>query len=588
MERRRGSRVVRLVWVALLVAAPLGCDSTSPEPAPVPTALVFQTEPAEASGGAPFTTQPVVEVLDQKNERLVGTAVSVTVGLGSNPSGGRLSGVTTVNTTTGLAVFSDLAIDKAGSGYTLVASVSGVVRATSAFDVIVGPPVASRSTVSVNRSRALPDDSVTLTLLARDAGGNALANGGSTVIFTASGGTSQGGITATTDNGDGTYTARFVADGAGTALTIGATVNGAAVTADLPTLTVVAFIFVSAGTSAFPGFTCGVFTDGTAHCWGNGLFGQLGNGTLSSSTQLKKVGGNHEWSAIAAGAMHVCGRTVGGVAYCWGSGDVGALGNASSGHGSADNQPLPVLVSTDRTFEFITATFNASCAITADGSAWCWGSNVSGRLGDGTDSPTNVPRMVSGSHSWQSIGVGIAQGCGITTNGAAYCWGSGSLTPLAVPGQNSFRPGSIAVGGNHACAVTLDGVALCWGKNWAGQLGDGTTTPNSTPVAVAGALRFSELTAGDEHTCGVTENGDAYCWGGNDTGQLGDGTHTAANSPRLVVGGFQFTQVSAGQAHTCGVTTRGVVLCWGQNNEGQLGDGLPVSSRAIPVRVDVR
>src|SRR6266704_1281746 len=509
LERRRGSRVVRLVWVALLLAAPLGCDSTSPEPAPVPTALVFQTEPAEASGGTPFTTQPVVEVLDQNNERLVGTAVSVTVGLGSNPSGGRLSGVTTVNTTTGLAVFSDLAIDKAGSGYTLVASVSGVVRATSAFDVIVGPPVASRSTVSVNRSRALPDDSVTLTLLARDAGGNALATGGSTVIFTASGGTSQGGITATTDNGDGTYTARFVADGAGTALTIGATVNGAAVTADLPTLTVVAFIFVSAGTSAFPGFTCGVFTDGTAHCWGNGLFGQLGNGTLSSSTQLKKVGGNHEWSAIAAGAMHVCGRTVGGVAYCWGSGDVGALGNASSGHGSADNQPLPVLVSTDRTFEFITATFNASCAITADGSAWCWG--------------------------------------------------SGSLTPLAVPGQNSFRPGSIAVGGNHTCAVTLDGVALCWGKNWAGQLGDGTTTPNSTPVAVAGALRFSELTAGDEHTCGVTENGDAYCWGGNDTGQLGDGTHTASNIPRRV-GGFQFTHVSAGQAHTCGVTPRGVVL----------------------------
>src|SRR6267143_1014406 len=469
LERRRGSRVVRLVWVALLVAAPLGCDSTSPEPAPVPTALVFQTEPDEASGGTPFTTQPVVEVLDQKNGRLVGTAVSVTVGLGSNPSGGRLSGVTTVNTTTGLAVFSDLAIDKAGSGYTLVASVSGVVRATSAF----------------------------------------------------------------------------------------------------------------------PGFTCGVFTDGTAHCWGNGLFGQLGNGTLSSSQQLRQVGGNHEWSAIAAGATHVCGRTVGGVAYCWGSGDGGALGNASSGHGSADNQPLPVLVSTDRTFEFITATFNASCAITTDGSAWCWGSNVSGRLGDGTDSPTNVPRMVSGSHSWQSIGVGIAQGCGITTNGAAYCWGSGSLTPLAVPGQNSFRPGSIAVGGNHACAVTLDGVALCWGKNWAGQLGDGTTTPNSTPVAVAGALRFSELTAGDEHTCGVTEHGDAYCWGGNDTGQLGDGTHTASNIPRRV-GGFQFTHVSAGQAHTCGVTTRGVVLCWGQNNEGQLGDGLPVSSRAIPVRVDVR
>jgi len=125
-----------VVWVALLLAAPLGCDSTSLSLPPFQR-LGVPNRAAEASGGRLSRPQPVVEVLDQNNERLVGTAVSVTVGLGSKPSGGRLSGVTTVNTTTGLAVFSDLAIDKAAQDNTLVASVSGVVRATSAFDVIV-------------------------------------------------------------------------------------------------------------------------------------------------------------------------------------------------------------------------------------------------------------------------------------------------------------------------------------------------------------------------------------------------------------------------------------------------------------------
>jgi len=168
----------------------------------------------------------VVEVLDQNNERLVGTAVSVTVGLGSNPSGADSRG-DDVNTTTGLAVFSDLAIDKR-LRIQLVASVSGVVRATSAFDVIVGllsrrdrlfPSIGPAH--SGRQRYADPSCSRRRRQRSRDRRFDR--------IFTASAHES-GRDQATTDNGDGTYTARFVADGAGTALTIGASVNGAAVT----------------------------------------------------------------------------------------------------------------------------------------------------------------------------------------------------------------------------------------------------------------------------------------------------------------------------------------------------------------------
>src|SRR6266850_5426065 len=124
---RRRLRLGPILGLAALGFA--GCDSVSPSR--VPTAVAFLTQPAGASGGTPFTTQPVVEVLDQNDERLAGTAVSVTVGLGSNPSGGQLLGVTTVITTTGLAAFGDLTIDKAGTGYTLVVSVRAAPRASA-------------------------------------------------------------------------------------------------------------------------------------------------------------------------------------------------------------------------------------------------------------------------------------------------------------------------------------------------------------------------------------------------------------------------------------------------------------------------
>jgi hypothetical protein len=129
----------------------------------------------------------------------------------------------------------------AGSANTIGATVNGTPVAGSLPTVSVSPGVIAPSAASITVSSAsiASGNSGTLTLRAKDAFGNALAAGGAVVLFSASGGTSSGTISSTTDHGDGSYTASFTARDAGSALVVGATVNGLAVTSSLPGLVVV-------------------------------------------------------------------------------------------------------------------------------------------------------------------------------------------------------------------------------------------------------------------------------------------------------------------------------------------------------------
>jgi hypothetical protein len=138
-----------------------------------------------------------------------------------------------------------------------------------------------------------------------------------------------------------------------------------------------------------------------------------------------------------------------------------------------------------RTYVQVSAGEGHSCGLTTGGDVFCWGQNVDGQLGDGSNNSSNIPVLVTGGHEFASMSTGSFHTCGVTTAGEAYCWG----------------------------------------ENIDGQLGDNSNSPTNVPVVVFGGRTWDQVDGGEGHTCGVESlTADVYCWGRNLLGQLGDGT----------------------------------------------------------------
>jgi hypothetical protein len=87
--------------------------------------LLFVQQPTDTAAGQTLSPM-IVEVVDAFGNVETGdSSDTVTLSLGSNPSGGTLSGTLSLTVVNGVATFSDLAIDLAGAGYTLHASIGG-------------------------------------------------------------------------------------------------------------------------------------------------------------------------------------------------------------------------------------------------------------------------------------------------------------------------------------------------------------------------------------------------------------------------------------------------------------------------------
>ena len=320
----------------------------------------------------------------------------------------------------------------------------------------------------------------------------------------------------------------------------------------VPTLVVGGLTFQSASAARF--HTCGLTQSGDAYCWGPNEHGEGGGSTLTPNPM--PVSGGLSFQSVSAGEVHSCGVTTGGDAYCWGGNGDGQLGD-----GTQVRRLTPTPVSGGLVFQSISAGVLHTCALTTGGDAYCWGRKSDGELGDGSNTGpeqciganpcSTTPLAVAGGLTFQSVSAGSAHTCGLTTDGDAYCWGSNlngklgdgsdtgpeqcvggnpcSTTPLAVAGGHTFQ--SVSAGRLHSCAVTTGGEAYCWGRNDDGQLGDGTTAVRLLPTRVFAAVPFQSVSAGRSHTCGHTTDGDAYCWGLNGWGQLGNSTQVSSSVP---------------------------------------------------------
>ena len=357
--------------------------------------------------------------------------------------------------------------------------------------------------------------------------------------------------------------------------------------------------------------SCVVTTSGLTQCWGDNTNFQLGRSEATYGVAPAPVTGLDGFESattvvsLAAGSAHSCAVLANGSAKCWGSGQSGRLGNGRT----LDSFTTVAVYGLDGTQASKTAVSLATgsahtCAVLGDGSAKCWGGNGSGQLGTYSDYSISTPEPVrdidgaSPGATAISISAGAAQSCAVLADGSAKCWGSNtsgrlgrgtdedSLVPVLVSGLTGGTPAttvrSISTAVQHTCAVLGTGAVSCWGANFNGQLGDGTTDASNAPVSVSEIDGTTpEKTAiavslGDAHSCALLATGAVKCWGGDDRNELGSGPGTSL-TPVMVtdVDGSTLDKtavaLAVGGAHSCVVLATGGAKCWGTNTRGELG-----------------
>jgi alpha-tubulin suppressor-like RCC1 family protein len=336
----------------------------------------------------------------------------------------------------------------------------------------------------------------------------------------------------------------------------------------------------------------------TTWSWGRNDRGQLGdNSSICRSSPINVVGGFTDWCQISSGIVHSTGVRCNGTLWAWGCNGYGRLGNNST---IERNSPILVLGSFNNWCQAAAGDVH-SLGVRTNGTAWAWGNNNQGRLGnDSTISRSSPVSVVGGFTDWCQVAAGCVHSLGLRTNGTVWSWGCNATGQLG-DGTSISRSSPVSVVGgftdwcqvsakwNHVVAIRTNGTAWAWGCNSNGQLGDGTAVSRSSPVSVVGGFTdWCQVSVGNAHSLGVRCNGTAWAWGVNQQGQLGDNTNTAQrSSPVSVVGGFtDWCQVSAGYMFGAGVRTNGTLWAWGCNGNGRLGDNDgTVACRSSPVSV---
>lgn len=344
----------------------------------------------------------------------------------------------------------------------------------------------------------------------------------------------------------------------------------------------------------FADHTVALASNGTIWTWGINGAGQLGDQSVTTRSSPISVVGNHSFIAVAGGSQHSKAIKADGTAWSWG------LGTTIGDNQTAANRSSPVSVVGNHSFIAIECGSSFTLALKADGTAWAWGVNTNGNLGDNSTSSRSSPTSVAGGHSFVAISCGgylsNFTSYALKADGTAWAWGantSGRLgdntatsrsVPTSVVGNHSFI--AIVGGGFHAVALKADGTVWCWGEATFGKLGDNQITAHrSSPVSVVGNHSFVQISAAAWITSARKENGEFWAWGDKDFGKIGDNQTSAdRSSPVTAVGNHSFIYTTNGAEQSFGIKSNGSLWTWGLGTNGQMGENNNVS-RSSPVSV---
>lgn len=226
-------------------------------------------------------------------------------------------------------------------------------------------------------------------------------------------------------------------------------------------------------------------TSGALYCWGDDYYGELGNGTRSTGTQMYATPVSNLQSNVTDVATNngrAC-ALMSGTLYCWGeNGTGGTTGGTvdyrldsgptfSSQNAVPTPQPLITSTSSPQYGATITdfAITDWDTCVVISGNVWCSGYNDLGQLGQGT---------VSG----PARGTATSPSQVVSANNMVEVKG-------ALAGQKVVQ---ITSGNDHFCAITSTHASYCWGENDLGQLGNGSTvsSPAPTPVHIPATVIF--------------------------------------------------------------------------------------------------
>ena len=246
--------------------------------------------------------------------------------------------------------------------------------------------------------------------------------------------------------------------------------------------------------------SCAIMDDQSVWCWGQNAQGQIGNGNAPIDATQGPVGvllpAGRSAVALAGGSQYSCAVLDDGSAVCWGSNNFGQLGIGN--FVDVDEPTAVTAVPSNRTIAAISGSQQTTYAILDDGSLVSWGRGQNGQFGDGTYTATSLTARYASLPAGRtaiSIAGGLEHVCAILDDNSAWCWGNNSYgqigdgttgtsrplpTSVSMPGGQGVHV--ITTGSYHTCAIVSNASVHCWGSHEQGELGLGWNSLLMQPI----------------------------------------------------------------------------------------------------------